>query len=65
MRERRARFAAAPRQLEEIIIEGSRVTRREAEETLHLCLSRMGMEYFRQVGPDDGRPGGARRTGSR
>src|SRR3989454_5696503 len=46
VRERRARFAAAPRQLEEIIIEGSRVTRREAEETLHLCLGRMGGEYF-------------------
>jgi len=65
VRERRARFAAAPRQLEEIIIEGSRVTRREAEETLHLCLGRMGMDYFRQVGPDDRRPGDARRAGSR
>jgi tryptophanyl-tRNA synthetase len=49
LRERRARFAAAPQRLEEIIIEGSRAARREAKETLHLCLERMGMDYFRAV----------------
>jgi tryptophanyl-tRNA synthetase len=65
VRERRARLAADPRRLEEIIIEGSRVARREAEETLHMTLSRMGMDYFHEVRPDDGRPGGARRAGSR
>jgi tryptophanyl-tRNA synthetase len=65
VRERRARLAADPRRLEEIIIEGSRVARREAEETLHMSLSRMGMDYFHEVRPDDGRPGGARRAGSR
>jgi len=49
MRERRKRFAADPQRLEEIIVEGSRVARREAQETLHLCLERMGMDYFRAV----------------
>ena len=49
IRERRARVAAEPRHLEEIIIAGSRVARREAQETLHRCLERMGMDYFRAV----------------
>ncbi len=47
IRERRARFAADPRRLEEIVVEGSRVARREAQETLTLCLEKMGMDYFR------------------
>ena len=49
IRERRARFAAEPRRIEEVIIAGSRAARREAQETLHLCLERMGMDYFRAV----------------
>ncbi len=60
MRERRARLAADPGRVEDIIIEGSRVARREAEETLHLCLGRMGMDYFRAAPhdrPDAGRIG--------
>jgi len=52
IRERRARFAADPKHLEEVIIEGSRVARREAQETLHLCLERMGMDYFRTGAQD-------------
>lgn len=47
IRERRARYAADPRRLEEIIVEGSRVARREAQQTLHLCLEKMGMDYYR------------------
>jgi tryptophanyl-tRNA synthetase len=54
IRERRARFAATPRRLEDIIVEGSGVARREAQETLHLCLERMGMDYFRAA--REGRP---------
>jgi len=49
IRERRARFAAEPRRIEEIIVAGSRAARREAQETLHLCLERMGMDYFRAI----------------
>jgi len=49
IRARRARFAAEPRRIEEVIIAGSRAARREAQETLHLCLERMGMDYFRAV----------------
>ncbi len=47
IRERRAKFAATPGRLEEIVIEGSRAARREAQETLGLCLEKMGMDYFR------------------
>jgi tryptophanyl-tRNA synthetase len=47
IRERRAAWAAQPARLEEILVEGSRVARREAQETLALCLERMGMDYFR------------------
>jgi tryptophanyl-tRNA synthetase len=49
IRARRATFAAEPKRLEEMIITGSRAARREAQETLHLCLERMGMDYFRAV----------------
>ncbi len=49
IRERRARFAASPRRLEEIIVEGSRIARREAQETLRLSLEQMGMNYFPQA----------------
>lgn len=46
IRERRARFAQNPNVVEEVLVEGSRVARREAQETLHRCLERMGMDYF-------------------
>ena len=49
IRERRARFAAEPHRIEEVIVAGSRAARREAQETLHLSLERMGMDYFRAV----------------
>jgi len=54
IRARRARFAADPRRLEEIIVEGSRVARLEAQQTLHLCLAKMGMDYLRVA--REGRP---------
>jgi tryptophanyl-tRNA synthetase len=47
IRERRARWAASPERLEEIVVAGSHVARREAQETLHLALEAMGMDYFR------------------
>ncbi len=46
IRERRAAWAATPGRLEEILVEGSRVARREAQQTVALCLERMGMDYF-------------------
>lgn len=49
IRERRARWAARPERLREIIVEGSRVARREAQETLELCLTAMKMDYYRPV----------------
>lgn len=49
IRDRRARWAAQPERLREIVLEGSRVARREAQATLALCLERMGMDYFRGV----------------
>lgn len=57
LRERRARWAAHPERLEEIIVEGSRVARREAQATLDACLAAMGMDYFRAARPVAG--GGA------
>ncbi len=47
IRERRARWAARPDKLEEIIVEGSRVARREAQRTLDMCLEAMKMAYYR------------------
>ena len=47
IRERRARWAADPVRIEEIVVEGSRAARREAQATLALCLEHMGMDYFR------------------
>jgi len=49
IRERRARWAAQPERIGEIVIEGSRVARCEAQATLALCLNRMGMNYFREA----------------
>jgi len=47
IRERRAAWMARPDRVREIVIEGSRAARREAQATLALCLDRMGMDYFR------------------
>src|SRR5579864_5341927 len=49
IRERRARWVAQPERIREIVIEGSRVARREAQATLALALERMGMNYFREA----------------
>ncbi|HXX39376.1 MAG TPA: tryptophan--tRNA ligase [bacterium] len=54
IRERRAKWASVPGRLEEILVEGSRVARREAQETLALCLHRMGMDYLRAEAPVKG-----------
>jgi hypothetical protein len=43
MRERRARYAAEPRQVEEILQEGTRHMRREAQETMSLVHQAMGL----------------------
>src|SRR5579864_8673417 len=49
IRERRATWAAQPERVREIVIEGSRMARREAQATLALSLERMGMDYFREA----------------
>lgn len=65
IRERRAVWEARPDRVREIVVEGSRVARREAQTTLNLCLAQMGMDYFHEM--RDGAPAaaatGARRTG--
>src|SRR5690349_22293467 len=63
IRERRAGWAAQPERVREIVIEGSRVARREAQATLTLCLDRMGMDYFREArdGARPEAPGGSGR----
>ncbi|HEX9674502.1 MAG TPA: tryptophan--tRNA ligase [Anaerolineales bacterium] len=43
LRERRARYAAEPRQVEEILQEGTRRMRREAQETMGLVRQAMGL----------------------
>ena len=43
LRERRARYAAEPRQVEEILQEGTRHMRREAQETMSLVHQAMGL----------------------
>jgi len=43
LRERRARYAAEPRQVEEILQEGPRRMRREAQETMSLVRQAMGL----------------------
>jgi tryptophanyl-tRNA synthetase len=58
IRDRRAKFAADPLRLEEIIVEGSRIARREAQATLTLCLEKMGMDYFRTAREEAGTWGG-------
>jgi hypothetical protein len=38
--------------VEEVVVQGSRIARREAQETLRLCLEKMGMNYFGAVRED-------------
>lgn len=52
IRERRARFDTRPGLIDEVIVEGSRRARREAQETLRLAREAMGLTYF-----TDQRPG--------
>jgi len=47
IRERRARYEAKPGLTEEIVDEGSRRTRTEAQETLRLAREAMGLTYLR------------------
>lgn len=49
LRERRGRFAAHPEQVEEIIAEGSRRARAEAQQTLERAREAMRMAYYRGV----------------
>ena len=51
LRERRARFAARPEHVDEIIVEGSRHARQEAHETLERARDAMKMAYYRGVRP--------------
>lgn len=48
IRQRRAEFERRPGLVEEILIEGSKVARREAQETLRLAEEAMGLTYFRR-----------------
>ncbi len=51
IRERRARFAQRPEVIEEIVIEGSRHARTEAQHTMALVKAAMKMDYFTGVRP--------------
>lgn len=46
IRERRAMFQGRRQWVEELIIEGSRVARREASQTLSQARQAMGLDYF-------------------
>jgi len=52
IRERRAHFEAKPGLVEEVIAEGSRKARQEAEETIRLARDAMGINYFASERPD-------------
>jgi tryptophanyl-tRNA synthetase len=52
IRERRAHFEAQPGLVEEVIAEGSRRARREAEETIRIVRDAMGINYFASERPD-------------
>ncbi len=51
IRDRRARFAARPNDVDEIILEGSRRARKEAEQTMAMVKSAMKLDYFTGVRP--------------
>jgi tryptophanyl-tRNA synthetase len=46
IRERRSKLEQNPAMLEEIVIEGSKIARRQAQETNHLVREAMGLGYF-------------------
>jgi tryptophanyl-tRNA synthetase len=46
IRERRAHFESQPGLVDDVIAEGSRVAKREAQETLRLAREAMGLTYF-------------------
>ena len=46
IRERRAEYESKPGLVEEIVVEGSRKARREAQETIRLAREAMGLTYF-------------------
>lgn len=52
IRERRAHFESKPGLVEEVIAEGSRRARREAEETIRMVRDAMGINYFAAERPD-------------
>jgi tryptophanyl-tRNA synthetase len=52
IRERRAHFESKPGLVEEVIAEGSRRARKEAEETIRLVRDAMGINYFATERPD-------------
>lgn len=52
IRERRAAVEARPGLVEEVIAEGSRRARREAEETIRMAREAMGLTYFMNERPD-------------
>lgn len=52
IRERRAHFEAKPGLVEEVIAEGSRRARAEADETIRLARDAMGINYFASERPD-------------
>jgi len=51
IRERRRRFAAHPELVDDIVVEGSRRARMQAEETLERAREAMQMAYYRGVKP--------------
>jgi tryptophanyl-tRNA synthetase len=51
IRERRAKYAARPEVVEEILVEGTRRAAREAQETLERAREAMQMSYYRRVRP--------------
>ena len=52
IRERRAHYESKPGIVEEVIAEGSRRARQEAEETIRLARDAMGINYFASERPD-------------
>jgi tryptophanyl-tRNA synthetase len=46
IRERRARYEGQPARVDEIIVDGSRKARREAQITNRLAREAMGIDYF-------------------
>jgi tryptophanyl-tRNA synthetase len=52
IRERRAQAEARPGLVDEIIVEGSRRTRVEADETIRMARDAMGLNYFGVAQPD-------------